>query len=102
MVASKNCQVLDLVAAGAAAVCAIIANQRPIPQKQQVRVRVEEGSAGVASKAIKMPSVASCVVVRSFATEEKYWKDSLISHIEILQMQTGELKGEVDTRQERE
>ena len=45
-----------------AAVCAIVANQRPVSEEQQVGVRVEERAASIAAEAIDVPSVTSCVL----------------------------------------
>jgi hypothetical protein len=42
-----------------AAIRAIVADQRPVSEEQQVGVRVEERAAGVATEAVNMPSVAS-------------------------------------------
>jgi hypothetical protein len=41
LVAGQDCQVLDLVAAVIAAVCAVVANQGAVAEEQQVCVRVE-------------------------------------------------------------
>jgi len=62
LVARENCKVFDFVAAGAAAVCAIVADQRAIAEEKQICVGVEECVACVASEAVNMPSVASCHV----------------------------------------
>lgn len=45
-----------------AAICAIIAYERAIAEEEQISVRVEEGTAGVAPEAINVPSVTSCRV----------------------------------------
>jgi hypothetical protein len=62
LVTSQDGQVFDLVAAVVAAVRAIVTDQRAIAQEQQVGVRVEERAAGVAAKAVNVPSVARCAV----------------------------------------
>lgn len=62
LVARKYSQVLDFVAASITAVGAIIADQRAIAKKEEVRVGVKQRAAGVASKAIDVPSVSGCVV----------------------------------------
>jgi hypothetical protein len=41
LVAREDSQVFDLVAAGAAAVCTIVADEGAIAEKEQVRIRVE-------------------------------------------------------------
>ena len=60
LVAGQDGQVLDLVAAVVAAVGAVVAYQRAVAEQQQVRVRVEEGAAGVAAEAVDVPSVSRC------------------------------------------
>lgn len=62
LVAGQDGQVLDLVAAMVAAVCAVVADEGAIAEQQQVGVRVEQGAAGVAAEAVDVPSVPSCLV----------------------------------------
>lgn len=52
LVARKNGKVFDLVAACAAAISAVVANQGAVAQQQQVGVGVEEGPACVAAEAV--------------------------------------------------
>ena len=59
LVSGENRQVFDLVAAGAAAVCAVVANEGTITEEEKVCVGVEECTTGVASKAVDMPPVSS-------------------------------------------
>ena len=59
MVACEDSQIFNLIAAGTAAVCTIVANQGAIAEEEEVRIRVEERSAGIASKAVQMPPIAS-------------------------------------------
>lgn len=59
LVAGQDGQVLDLVAAVVAAVCAIVAYQGAVAEEQQIGIRVEQGAAGVAAEAVDVPSVAS-------------------------------------------
>jgi hypothetical protein len=63
LVARQDGQILDLVAAVVAAICAVVAYQRAVAEQQQVRVRVEQGAAGVAAEAVDMPSVPSWSVL---------------------------------------
>jgi hypothetical protein len=63
LVARQDGQVLDLVAAVVAAICAVVAYQRAIAEQQQVRVRVEQGAAGIAAEAVDVPSVPSWSVL---------------------------------------
>lgn len=42
LVARKYSQVLDLLPTGAAAVCAVVADEGAIAEKEEVRIRVEE------------------------------------------------------------
>lgn len=45
LIAGKNGKILNLVAAGAAAVRAVVADKGPIAQEKEVGVRVEQGTA---------------------------------------------------------
>ena len=60
LVAGEDSQILNLVAAGAAAVCTVVADERAIAEEEEVRIGVEEGSAGITSETVQMPSIASC------------------------------------------
>lgn len=60
LVSGQNGQVLDLVVAVVAAVGAVVAYQRAVTKEEEVRVRVEQGAAGVAAEAVDVPSVAGC------------------------------------------
>ena len=59
LVARQDGQVFDLIAACTAAVCAIVADEGAIAEKEEVRIGVEEGLASVASKAVYVPAIAS-------------------------------------------
>lgn len=63
LVPSKNGQVLDLVSTGAAAVGAVVANEGAIAEEEEVRIGVEEGTAGVATEAVEMPPISGCRIV---------------------------------------
>lgn len=58
LVSGQDCQVFDLVAACAAAICAVVADEGAIAEEEEVGVGVKKGPAGVATEAIQMPSVA--------------------------------------------
>lgn len=60
LIAGQDCQVLDLVAARAAAVSAVVADERAIAEQQQIGVGVEESAAGIASEAVDVPSISRC------------------------------------------
>ena len=60
LVAGQDGEVFDLVAAGIAAVGAVVADERAIPEEKEIGIGVEEGAASVASKAADVPAVASC------------------------------------------
>ena len=60
LVASKDGQVFDLVAAGIAAICTVVADEGAVAEEEQVGVRVKQGAAGVTSEAVDVPSVAGC------------------------------------------
>lgn len=59
LVSRQDGQILNLVPAAAATVCAVVTDQRSITEEEQVRVGVKEGAAGVTPEAVDMPSVAS-------------------------------------------
>jgi hypothetical protein len=63
LVAGEDCQVFDFIAAGIAAVCAVVADEGAIAEQEEVRIRVEEGAAGVATEAVDVPPVSSCLNV---------------------------------------
>lgn len=78
LVASQNGQVLDLVAAVVAAVCAIVADEGAIAEEKEVCVRVEESAARVAAKAVDMPPIASCGVEEATSvTFDQEWRVSV-------------------------
>jgi hypothetical protein len=58
LITSQDGKVLDLVPAGTAAIGAVVADERAIAEKEQIRVRVEQCVAGIAAEAVKMPSVS--------------------------------------------
>lgn len=58
LIARKDCQILDLVPADTTAVCTIVAYERPVAEEEEVRIRVEDGTAGIAAEAVYMPSIA--------------------------------------------
>jgi hypothetical protein len=67
LVTGQDGQVLDLVAAVVAAVCAVVAYQRAVAEEQQVRIRVEEGAARVAAEAVDVPSVSSWALLACYS-----------------------------------
>lgn len=58
LVASQDGQVLDFVVTSAAAICAIIADERTVAKEEKIGIGVEEGPARIASKAVNVPPVA--------------------------------------------
>lgn len=60
LVACENSEILDFIATVVAAICTIVANEGAIAEEEEVRIGVEEGTAGVAAEAVYVPSVASC------------------------------------------
>jgi len=58
LVAGQDGEILNLISAGAAAVGAVVADERAIAEQEQVRVRVEQSVAGVAAEAVEMPSIS--------------------------------------------
>jgi hypothetical protein len=59
LIAGQDCQVFNLVVAAAAAVRAIVADERPIAEKQKIGIGIQKGTTRVASEAVDVPSVAS-------------------------------------------
>jgi len=60
LISCEDSQIFNLVPACTTAICTIVADQRAVTKQQQICVGVEEGPASVASKAVQVPSVASC------------------------------------------
>lgn len=52
LIARKDRKIFDLVAACAAAVCAVVANKGAVAEQKQVGVRVEESSACITAEAV--------------------------------------------------
>jgi hypothetical protein len=65
LVPCEDGQILDLVSAVIAAVGAVVADEGAVAEEKEVRIGIEEGTAGVAAEAIDVPSVASWVNVSS-------------------------------------
>lgn len=57
LIAGKDSEVLNLVSAGTAAVGAVVADEGPVAEEEEVGIGVEEDAAGVAAKAVEVPSV---------------------------------------------
>lgn len=58
LVAGEDCQVLDLISADTTAIGTVIADERPITEKEEVCVRIEDSPAGIAAETVYMPSIA--------------------------------------------
>jgi hypothetical protein len=63
LVTSQNSQIFNLVSAAATAVGTIVADQRPVAEEEEVRIGVEQSTAGITAKAINMPSISSCFLL---------------------------------------
>ena len=59
MVTRENRQVFDLVVAGAAAICAVVADKGAVAEEEEVGVGIEKSAASITAEAVEMPSVAS-------------------------------------------
>ena len=59
LVTGQDGQIFNLIATVTAAVCAVVAYERAIAKQEEVGIRIEECSAGIASEAVNVPSVAS-------------------------------------------
>lgn len=60
LITSQDSQIFNLVMTAVTAVSAVIADQGPVAKQEEVCIRVEKGTAGVAAEAINVPPVASC------------------------------------------
>ena len=60
LVTGKDSQILDLVATCATTVGTIVADERPVAEKEKVCIGVEECAAGVTPEAVYVPSIARC------------------------------------------
>lgn len=60
LISCQYSQILDLVVAGAAAVGAIVADERPVAEQEEIGVRIKEGATGIAAEAVYMPSISGC------------------------------------------
>jgi len=58
LIACQDGQILNLVSTVAAAVGAVVANEGSVSEEQKIRVRVEQGAAGIATKTVNMPSIS--------------------------------------------
>jgi hypothetical protein len=66
LVAGQDGEILDLVAAVVAAICAVVAYQGAVAEEQQVRVRVEQRAARVAAEAVDVPSVSGWAMLACY------------------------------------
>lgn len=62
LVACQDGKVLDFVAAGAAVVCAVVANEGAVTKQEEVSIRIEQRPTRVAAETVEMPSMAGCAV----------------------------------------
>lgn len=58
LVAREDCKILDLVPTDATAISAIIADERAVAKEEEVCIGVKNGTAGVATKTVYMPTIA--------------------------------------------
>ena len=58
LIACEYCKVFDFVPTHTATICTVVADERAVTEKEEIGIRVEDGSTSVASKAIDMPSIA--------------------------------------------
>lgn len=96
LIACEDSQILNLVTAGAAAICTVVADERAITEEEEVRIGVEEGSAGITSEAVQVPSIASCRSV-SYAVARRWgwaswWREN-ISRARVDTSQRREMRG---------
>ena len=60
LITGQYSQIFNLVSTAATAVGAVVADQRPVAEEEEVRIGVEQSAAGITSKAVDVPSVTSC------------------------------------------
>ena len=58
LIAGEDGEVFDFVAACVAAVGAVVADEGAVAEQEEVRVRVEQGPAGVTAEAVDVPAIA--------------------------------------------
>ena len=63
LVTSQYGQIFNLVSAAATAVGAVVADQRPVAEEEEVRVGVEQSTTRITAKAINMPPISSCFLL---------------------------------------
>lgn len=60
LISCQYSQILDLVVACAAAVGAIVADERSVAEQKEIGIRIKESAAGIAAETVYMPSISSC------------------------------------------
>lgn len=63
LIAGDDGEILDLVPAGAAAICTIVADKGAVAEEEEVGVRVQEGTTRVAAETVNMPTIARWKVI---------------------------------------
>lgn len=72
LVAGEDGKILDLVPTCAAAIGAVVADQRAVAEEEEVGIGVEEGLAGVAAEAVNVPSIAGWMMVSISITQRHH------------------------------
>lgn len=72
LVAGEDGKILDLVPTCAAAIGAVVADQRAVAEEEEVGIGVEEGLARVAAEAVNVPSIAGWTMVSISITQRHH------------------------------
>lgn len=73
LVTGEDSQILDLVATCAAAIGAVVADERPVAEKEKVCIGVEECAAGVTPETVYVPSIARCEMFSITASQRNHF-----------------------------
>jgi hypothetical protein len=63
LVTGQYSQIFNLVSTAATAVGAVVTDQRPVAEEEEVRIGVEQSTTGITAKAIDMPPISSCFLL---------------------------------------
>ena len=72
LIPGEDCKILDLVPTSAAAICTVVADERPVTKEEKVCVRVEECATRIAPETVYMPSIARCQMLSITASQRDH------------------------------
>ena len=85
LIACENSKVLNLVATCCTTVRAIVANERSVAQKEEVRIRVKQRITRVASETINMPTISGYPTISTFL-RSILWSGTVLIYTYLAQM----------------